>query len=132
MNLVVLIGRLTKDVTVRQTEGGTMVVSGTVAVTKTYKNADGTYGTNFINFIATKGTAELINKYFKKGDRIGLTGSWETSTYESPEGRKYYNNDLFVNNIEFLQDKKQDQTSPTDKFSNVSNQNEINDENLPF
>lgn len=132
MNLVVLIGRLTKDVTVRQTEGGTMIVSGTVAVTKTYKNADDAYGTNFINFIATKGTAELINKYFKKGDRIGLTGSWETSTYESHDGRKYYNNDLFVNNVDFLQEKKQEQTKPNENFSNASSQNEINDKDLPF
>lgn len=109
MNQVILIGRLTKDVTIRQTQDGSCVASGTIAVQKKYKNKDGEYEANFINFVAFKTTGELIAKYFQKGDRIGLIGSWENRSYQAQDGTNRYVSEVFVENIEFLQEKREQQ-----------------------
>lgn len=109
MNQVILIGRLTKDVTIRQTQDGSSVASGTIAVQKKYKNKDGEYEANFINFVAFKATADLIARYFQKGDRIGLVGTWENRTYQDQDGTTRYVSEVFVENIEFLQEKREQQ-----------------------
>ena len=109
MNQVILIGRLSKDVTIRQTQDGSAVASGTIAVQKKYKNKDGEYEANFINFVAFKTTADLIARYFQKGDRIGLVGTWENRTYQAQDGTTRYVSEVFVENIEFLQEKREQQ-----------------------
>lgn len=120
MNQVILIGRLSKDVTIRQTQDGSSVASGTIAVQKKYKNKDGEYEANFINFVAFKTTADLIARYFQKGDRIGLIGTWENRTYQAQDGTNRYVNEVFVENIEFLQEKRNQQGN--NQYQGQSNQ----------
>ena len=136
MNKVILIGRLCKDHDIRQTQEGTMVLSNTIAVSRDYKNANGEYGTDFINFVSWKASAELIAKYFKKGDRIGLVGKWQTRTYQAQDGTNRYVNELMVENIEFLQEKREpaQPQAQQDKnpFANAETKFEIDDDDLPF
>ncbi len=133
MNKVILIGRLCKDHDVRKTQGGTKVLSNTIAVTRDYKNVNGEYETDFINFIAWKASADLIAKYFQKGDRIGLVGKWQTRTYQAQDGTNRYVNELMVENIEFLQEKREPaqhavESNPFDPESQFN----INNDDLPF
>ena len=80
MNKVQLVGRLTKDIEIKLTANQTQYCQFTVAVDRRFKDANGQRQADFINCIAWKQTAAFIQKYFKKGSRIGLAGSIQTRT----------------------------------------------------
>ena len=78
MNRVCLMGRLTHDVELRQTQSGTAVAAFSVAVTRKYDREK----TDFIDVVAWRQTAEFVTKYFNKGDMIAIEGVIQTRTYE--------------------------------------------------
>ena len=106
MNKVILIGRLTKDVDVKQTSNGTSVANFTLAVNRDFKNAEGKYDADFISCFAFKNTAEIISKYVHKGDRLGIAGRISTRKYEGNDGRMVYVTEVKVDDFEFLEPKK--------------------------
>ena len=99
MNRVIIVGRLTKDPEIRVTEAQKTIGRFTVAVNRNKNEAD------YINCVAFDRRAELLEKYFHKGDRIGVFGSIKTGSYEK-DGRRIATFDIVVDEIEFLQDKK--------------------------
>ena len=108
MNLVVLSGNLTKDPEIRyQGNSNIPVARFTIATQRSYKNADGKYDADFINCVAFNKTAEIIEKYFRKGSRIMVQGEWRTGNYKSKDGNTVYTNDCNVSKVEFV-DKKSD------------------------
>ena len=109
MNKVVLIGRNTKDIELKQTPNGTSVAEFSIAVNRAFKNANGERESDFFNCIAFSKLAETISRYVKKGDQIGIEGRLQTRNYTNKEGRKVYVTEIIVENVEFLQSKKQDE-----------------------
>lgn len=83
MNSVNLIGRLARDPEIRVTNGGDKVASFTLALNRNYNSADGQQA-DYINCVGWKKIAELIEKYVKKGHRIGIEGRLRSRTYDSP------------------------------------------------
>lgn len=134
MNSVQLVGRLTKDPEVRYTDGGASIARFTVAVDRRYKK-EGEQTADFIGCIAFGKTAEFIEKYFKKGNSIGLNGRIQTGSYHNKDGQTVYTTDVVVENVEFVGSKGSDQgAAPAQKkdadgFMNIPN-GEI--EELPF
>lgn len=127
MNKCILIGRITKDVELKKTPTDVSVVSNTIAVTRNFKT-NGEYESDFINFVAYRTTADLITKYCKKGDRIGLTGRWQNRSYDNQNGVKVYVSELIVEDIEFLQEKKE----PKQEEPKQNNPFDIPTDDLPF
>ncbi len=138
MNLCVLIGRLTKDVQERRTQNGKSVVSFTLAVDRRKKE----YGADFINCIAWDNAAETIARYVHKGDLFGVTGYIQTRSYEK-DGRMNYVTEVVTTGFQFLEHKRDDDTSGQNKsdYDNAwGNTNSaidssyvgINDSELPF
>ena len=78
INRSVLVGRLTKDVDLRQTQSGTNVASFTLAVSRPFKDAQGNREADFIQCIAWRKTAEILNQYAHKGSLIGVDGRIQT------------------------------------------------------
>lgn len=68
-NKVILIGRLTKDLELKVTQSGIPVVSGSIAVNRSYKQGEERKA-DFINFTAWRGTAGFIARYFHQGSNI--------------------------------------------------------------
>ena len=101
MNKVILVGRLTKDPENR-TSGDTTVTRFSVAVNRNFKNANGEYEADFPNCIAFGKTAEFVEKYFKKGDAIGITGRLQTGSYTNKNGDKVYTTDVVIDTVEFV------------------------------
>ncbi|MGX9816652.1 single-stranded DNA-binding protein [Leuconostoc mesenteroides] len=140
MNQVNLTGRLTKDVEVRYTQSGKAVGSGTIAVTRRFKNADGNTDSDFIQYVVWGKSAEILSQYTSKGTLVALTGSWQTRSYEKDDGTRVYVNELNVENFDFLEKKSDSQqsapkTQTPDPFANQGNKpNEldISDDDLPF
>ena len=74
LNQTVLVGRLVQDPEIKELENDKKVCNITLAVTRSYKNADGIYETGFIPITLWQGIAENVKEYCKKGDLVGVRG----------------------------------------------------------
>ena len=108
LNQTVLVGRLTSDLEVKETENGKKVTSLTLAVPRSYKNADGEYDTDFIDVILWEAVAENTAEYCRKGDIVGIKGRIQTSTYEAEDGIKRKSTEVVAERVSFLSSKKED------------------------
>ena len=126
MNLVVLIGRMTKDVELRRTNSGKAVASFTLAVNKDFKNEQGNYDADFIDCVAFEQKAETIANYVHKGDRFSVLGQLATRSYETKDGKKVKVTEVKVTGFDFIENKKQTDTSGG--FEPI----DVPDEALPF
>lgn len=104
MNSVNLTGRFARDPDVRYTDGGTSIARFTVACDRRYKQENGPTA-DFINCIAFGKTAEFVEKYFRKGMKIELTGRIQTGSYTNQEGNKVYTTDVVAEQVGFAESK---------------------------
>ena len=102
MNKVILMGRLTRDPDIRYTDGGLSVARFSVAVDRRFSKD---HEADFISCVAFGKTAEFIEKYFGKGQRIGLTGRIQTGSYTNRDGTKVYTTDVVAEAVEFVESK---------------------------
>ena len=84
----------------------------TIAVDRRFKKDDQP-SADFITCKAFGKTAEFVEKYFKKGMKIGLVGSIQTNNYTNKEGQKVYSTEVVADNVEFV-DSKQEQKPAQD------------------
>lgn len=103
MNKAIIIGRLTKDTEIKQTSNNSKLCSFTVAVDRKFKDKDGNKQADFINCLAWGKTAEFIDKYFSKGNRIGIVGSIQTRSYTDKDGKTVYVTEIVVDEAEFVE-----------------------------
>lgn len=143
MNKVQLVGRLTRDPEIRYSQGenATATARFSVAVNRRFKNSEGNYDADFINCVAFGKSAEFVEKYFKKGMAIGLTGRIQTGSYTNKDGQKVYTTDVVVEETEFVESKGASNTGNSNASRpapNVANNNDFMsipdgvDEELPF
>ena len=132
LNKVILGGRLTGDVELKQTPQGVSVCSFSIAVNRKGKDAP----TDFINCQAWRQTAEFISKYFSKGSSICVAGSVQTRTWEDKNGGKRYATEVNVEEAYFVESKGDGQAVTRDEpaFQQAApNYEEVEtDEDLPF
>ena len=107
MNKSILIGRLTADPELRQTQSGVSVCRFTVAVNRRYKNDKGEFDADFIPCVAWKQTAEFITRYFSKGKMIAIDGTLRSGNYQDKKHPDvtHYTTEIYVENAEFCGDK---------------------------
>lgn len=123
LNKVILGGRLTSDPELKQTQQGTSVISFSIAVNRKGKDA----GTDFINCVAWRQTAEFISRYFKKGSSICVTGSIQTRTWED-NGVKRHATEVLCDEAMFVDSKADGEPI----FKTEPQFEEVQDEDLPF
>ena len=112
MNKVIMIGNNTKQIELKQIASGTSVAEFSIAVKRSFKSANGEQESDFFNCVAFSKLAETISKYVGKGDKIAVEGRLQTRNYTNSEGRKIYVTEIIVENVEFLQSKKQEEQKP--------------------
>ena len=105
MNQIVIVGRLVSDPEVVETEDGKKVSNITVAVSRSYKNAEGVYETDFVDCTLWNSIAESTTNYCKKGDILGIKGRLQTDTYEK-DGEKRKVQRVIADKISFLSSSK--------------------------
>lgn len=123
INRVVLIGRLTKDITLKKTNSGKTTTSFTLAVDRRGKDA----GADYITCRAWEKTAELLATYCGKGSQVGIEGHIVTGSYDdATTGKKVYTTDVYVDGLTFLDSKPQEtaETPQADEY--------VTTEDLPF
>lgn len=155
MNKSILIGRITKDPELRTTPNNRSVCQFTIAVNRTYTNEEGKREADFINCVVWDKQAENLAMYQKKGNQIAVDGRIQTRNYDDNSGKKVYVTEVLVNNISYLDTKKDDsnfnsleeppvQAGPmtgeqvdevpteNDPFATFGDSIEVNDSDLPF
>lgn len=110
MNKVILIGRLTADADLKQTQNGTSVARFSLAVNRRFAK-DNEQTADFISCVAWKHTAEFICKYFRKGSMIAITGRLQTGSYTDNNGVKRYTTDVVVEEAYFTGEKQNSGTA---------------------
>ena len=109
LNQIVMCGRLVSDPVVIKNEEGAKVSYITIAVPRAYKNAEGTYDTDFIKCTLWNGIAETTSDYCHKGDIVGIKGRLQTTIIEKEDGEKTYNMEVVAEKVSFLSSKKEEE-----------------------
>ena len=104
LNKVVLAGRLTNDVELKQTQSGVSVCSFSIAVNRRFAR-DQEQTADFINCQAWRQTAEFISKYFRKGSSICITGSIQSRSWSDQSGNKRYSTEVVIDEAMFVDSK---------------------------
>jgi single-strand DNA-binding protein len=98
MNIVILVGNLARDPEVRYGANQLAIAKFTVAVNDTFSKED---RADFIRVTAFGKQAEIIERYLKKGSKVGIEGRWKHDSYEK-DGQRIYTDEVIANRVEFL------------------------------
>lgn len=107
MNKIILSGNITKDIETRTTANNTEISNGTIAVSRTFKNSNGEYDSDFINFKIFK--PNDYHKNIKKGTRILIEGELRQSVYEDKNNQKRVSYEIIVNRLESFTKKEKNE-----------------------
>lgn len=148
INRVVLVGRLTKNPEFRTTSNDVNVATFTLAVNRTFTNANGEREADFINVVVFRRQAENVNNYLSKGQLAGVDGRIQSRSYENQEGKRVYVTEVVADSVQFMDSKGSNQQNnqpqqqrgqaPTGNnpfgngMQNANGSIEITDDDLPF
>lgn len=106
MNKVILMGRITRDIEVRYSNGENpmAIARYTLAVPRKYKK-EGEADADFIGCVAFGRAAEFAEKYFRQGIKIAISGRIQTGSYTNKEGQKVYTTEVVIEEQEFAESK---------------------------
>lgn len=139
MNKVILMGRLTRDPEVRYSQGSEPVAVAryTLAVNRRFKRKDEPEA-DFIPCVALGKSGEFAEKYFRKGQLVGVIGRLQVRSWEDKEGKKHWTTEVIVEEPYFAESKKNSNAAapkeggqaPADGFYPIDES--VEDDDLPF
>ena len=140
MNKFFGIGRLTNDPDLRYTSSNIATATFTLAINRQYSNAQGEKETDYINVVIWRKQAENVKKYVNKGSLVAVDGRIQTRNYEDKDGKKVYVTEVVADNVQFLENKKNEQNgqAPQEKeneddvYADFGNEIELQDSDLAF
>ena len=107
VNSVILIGRLTKNLELRQTSTGKSMTYFNLAVNRNFKNEQGEQAADFIGCVAFDKKAENMARFLSKGSLIAVEGRISTRNFQGNDGKTVYVTEVVASSITFLESKKQ-------------------------
>jgi single-strand DNA-binding protein len=130
INRVIITGRLTKDVELKYSQSGNAVANMTVAVNRTFANAQGEKETDFVNVVVFRKQAENAANFLSKGSLVGVDGRIQSRSYEGQDGRRVYVTEVVAESVQFLEPKGNDngQSRQQEQFEST----DVQDDDLPF
>ena len=112
MNNVILIGNVTKDPEIRNTQTGKKIASFSLAVN------EGKDKVQYFSCSAWEKLADILEAYVKKGTKVAVVGSLQNRSWEKPGGTKAYATDILIRELDIL-------TSRKENSKNVETVNEL-------
>ena len=101
MNRVNVVGRIVREVQLKDVGNGKVVMNNTIAIPKMVKKEGGP-DADFLNFVVWGKRAELIEQYCNKGDLIGLDGKIQSRRYMNELENTVYVVEMLVESVHFL------------------------------
>lgn len=141
MNKFIGTGNICKDIQLKYTTSNIPVIQNSIGIRNDFKNANGEYGTTFINFVAYRNNAEFLNNYASKGSKVLIEGRINNRSYDKQDGTKAYITEVIAEKVELLNspamsgqntEKPDEIEEETDLFAEFGNEVIINDDDLPF
>lgn len=111
LNKIILMGRLTRDPEMRQTQSGAQVAHFSLAVERDFKSQSGEKETDFIDCVAWRKTAEFVSKYFAKGQMAAVDGRLQIRKYTDKAGAERRAAEVNVDNVYFAGSKSSGATA---------------------
>ena len=107
LNRIIIMGRLVRDPELRTTQSGTSVTSFTLAVDRDFKSREsGEKGTDFIDVVAWRQTAEFVCKYFAKGRMAIAEGRLQIREWKDKDGNNRRTAEVVAENVYFGDSKR--------------------------
>lgn len=142
MNKLIMIGRLTADITnedVKYTSGenATCITNFRIAVDKRFKNKNNPDAptADFFRITCFGRTAEFAKDYLRKGTKVVIEGRIENNNYTDANGNKVFRDQIIAENIEFAESKKASDENANANFNatpNIGIPDDLGDGSLPF
>lgn len=133
MNKVILMGRLTRSPEVRYSQGAEPVAVAryTLAVNRRFKRKDEPEA-DFIPCVALGKSGEFAEKYFRKGQLVGVIGRLQVRSWEDKEDKKHWTTEVIIEEQHFAESKaaKENGQAPADGFYPIDES--VEDDDLPF
>ena len=123
LNRAILMGRLTKDPELKQTQNNVPVATFSLAVDRNYQADKDNKQTDFINIVAWRHTAEFVKKHFTKGQLVAVEGSIQTRSYQDKDGNNRTLFEVVADQVYFAEkkqngeNKSQPESSAKDSFT---------------
>ena len=137
INKVILVGRISNDITINKSQSGTSMCNFSIAVDR-YMGKDKEKATDFIRCTAFGSTADILGKYAGKGKQVAVEGNIKTGSYEK-DGVKHYTQDVQIDKVELLGGKSDgNATQPAQATltpaaeTNPAASEETSNEDIPF
>lgn len=102
MNKCIFIGNLTRDPESGSTNSGISYCRFSIAVNRTYSNANGEREADFINIVTWRGLADNCARYLQKGSKVCVCGQLQTRTFDGQDGNKRYVTEIVAEDVEFI------------------------------
>ena len=107
LNRIIIMGRFVRDPELKHTQSGVLVTSFTLAVDRDFKDQQsGERGTDFIDCIAWRGTAEFVCKYFAKGRMAVAEGRLQVREWKDRDGNNRRSVEVVAENVYFGDSKR--------------------------
>lgn len=150
INRTILVGRLTKDPEYRTTPSGVSIANFTLAVNRSFTNAQGERDADFINVVVFRKQAENVSHYLAKGHLAGVDGRLQSRSYDNNEGKRVFVTEVVADSVQFLEPKgngnnntsqsqqrgnnnQQSSNAAADNpFANADGPIDVQDDDLPF
>lgn len=138
INKVILVGRISNDITVNKSQSGTSMCNFSIAIDR-YMGKDKEKATDFIRCTAFGATAETLGKYAGKGKQVAIEGNIRTGSYKDKnhDDVTHYTQDVQVERVELLGSKSDGgnaqpaQTTPA-PAAETPTVTEVTSEEVPF
>lgn len=132
MNQIIIHGRLTRDPDTKFFDGDKTLTKISVAVDRAFKDKDGNKATDFFNCVSFNKQAEIIDKYFKKGDGITVCGEMQNNPYTDRDGNKRDGWQIKIDKFDFelLRREQTDRDRPSSDIPLTDDTTD--EEDLPF
>ena len=145
MNIVCIIGRITKDIELRTTESGKSCVRTSIAINNGKDEEGNERQADFPTIYIYEKQAENLSKYCKKGSQVAIIGKIKTRSWDKEDGTKGYETYVLGSRVQFLGSKQSEgvplpeheysvksEKTKTDPFAKFGSEVVLSDEDLPF
>ena len=129
LNRCVLQGRIVQNPELKTTGSGASVCNFTLAVERDVPDRNGNRGTDFIDFVAWRKTAEFVHNYCMKGSMVIAEGRLQMRDYTDRSGNKRRAAEIEAERVYFSESARREEERHDDPFSDLGS---ADDDDIPF